>query len=69
VFEFPFSIEEAETIVNTWLEHPLMDILEPGDQHRAILQHCMEEGQASGPLVIDAILAAIALEHGAGSIH
>ncbi len=65
VFEFPFSIDEAEAIVNTWLEHPLVGILEPGDQHWTILQSCMEEGQTSGPLVMDAVLAAIALEHGA----
>ncbi|MGD9852567.1 MAG: TA system VapC family ribonuclease toxin [Nitrospirales bacterium] len=65
VFEFPFSLEEAKIIVNTWLEHPLMGILEPGDQHWTILQTCMKEGQASGPLVMDAVLAAIALEYGA----
>jgi hypothetical protein len=65
VFEFPFSIDEAEAIVSTWLGHPLMGILEPGDQHWTILQNCMEEGQTSGPLVMDAVLAAIALEHGA----
>ncbi len=65
VFEFPFSIQEAETIVNTWLEHPLIGILEPGEQHWTILQTCIEEGQASGPLVMDAVLAAVALEHGA----
>jgi len=51
--------------VNTWLEHPLMGILEPGEQHWMILQTCMEEGQASGALIMDAVLAAIALEHGA----
>ena len=65
VFEFPFSIDEAEAIVHTWLEHPLMGILEPGDQHWTILQNCLEEGQASGPLVMDAVLAAIAVEYGA----
>ncbi|GJL62639.1 MAG: ribonuclease VapC37 [Nitrospirales bacterium] len=65
VFEFPFSIQEAEGIVTTWLEHPLIGILEPGDQHWMILQTCMKEGQTHGPLVMDAVLAAIALEHGA----
>ena len=65
VFEFPFSIDETEAIVNTWLGHPLVGILEPGEQHWTILQTCMEKGQASGPLMMDAALAAIALEHGA----
>jgi len=65
VFEFPFSIDEAEAIVGTWLEHPLLSILEPGDQHWNFLQECMNIGQTSGPLIMDAVLAAIALEHGA----
>lgn len=65
VFEFPYSIQEAKVIVDTWMEHPLVNILEPGEQHWTILQTCMEAGQTSGPLVMDAVLAAIALEHGA----
>ena len=65
MFEFPYSIQEAKAIVDTWMEHPLVNILEPGEQHWTILQTCMEAGQTSGPLVMDAVLAAIALEHGA----
>jgi len=65
VFELPLTIDEAETIVNTWLDHPLVGILEPGERHWTILQQCMEKGQASGPLVMDAVLAAITIEHGA----
>jgi len=51
--------------VTSWLEHPLIGFLEPGQQHWMILQTCTKEGQTHGQLVMDAVLAAIALEHGA----
>ena len=65
VFESPFSVAEAEVIVNSWLEYPTVDILDPGEQHWSILCRLMKEGQTSGPLVMDSVLAAIAMEHGA----
>ena len=65
VFEFPFSVAEADAIVHSWLEQPIMGILEPGEQHWSILRRLMKEGQTVGPLVMDSVLAAIALEHGA----
>ena len=40
-------------------------ILEPGERHWEILCSLMNDGQTSGALVMDAVLAAIALEHGA----
>ena len=36
-----------------------------GEKHWAIFQKLLESGQATGPLVMDAHLAALALEHGA----
>ena len=39
-------------------------ILEPGERHWDILRCLVRDGQAAGPLVTDAVLAAIALEHG-----
>lgn len=40
-------------------------ILDPGERHWEILSKLMATGQTTGSLVMDAVLAAIALEHGA----
>jgi toxin-antitoxin system PIN domain toxin len=65
VFERPLSSSEAETAVSFWLNRPNAGILEPGERHWDILQDLVREGQATGPLVMDAVIAAIAVEHGA----
>src|SRR5262245_4744835 len=65
VFEHPLSTSEADAAVSSWLAQPAAGILEPGERHWEILRGLMREGQAAGPLVMDAVIAAIALEHGA----
>jgi uncharacterized protein len=65
VFERPLSTTEAEAAISAWLTQPVAGILDPGERHWDILCGLVSEGQASGPLVMDAVLAAIALEHGA----
>jgi hypothetical protein len=65
VFERPLSTQEAEAAVSSWLAQPAAEILDPGERHWEILRGLMRDGQAAGPLVMDAVLAAIALEHGA----
>ena len=65
VFERPLSITEAEALVSAWLAQPGAGLLEPGERHREILTGLMRSGQAAGPLVMDAALAALAIEHGA----
>jgi toxin-antitoxin system PIN domain toxin len=65
VFEHPLAVSEAEAIVSSWLAQPNAGILEPGERHWEILCSLMNDGQTSGALVMDAVLAAIALEHGA----
>jgi len=65
VFEYPLSTSEAETAISSWLAQPAAGILEPGERHWDILRGIVDNGQAVGPLVMDAVLAAIALEHGA----
>ena len=65
VFEHPLSIAEAETAVSSWLAEPVAGILEPGERHWEILGQLVREGQTTGPLLMDAVIAAIALEHGA----
>ena len=65
VFERPLSASEAEAAISSWLAQPAAGILDPGERHWDILCGLARDGQAVGPLVMDAVLAAIALEHGA----
>ncbi len=47
-----------------WLERPQAVILSPGERHWQIFSELLIAGQATGPLVMDAHLAALAIEHG-----
>jgi toxin-antitoxin system PIN domain toxin len=62
------SLEQASQIVEAWLAQSNVRVLVPGDQHWPLLRRMLVEGQASGPLVSDAIIAALAIEHG-GMLH
>ena len=64
-FAAPFTSEEAASIVMGWLSNPSASLLHPTERHWTILSKLIEEGQAKGPLVMDAHLAALAIEHGA----
>ena len=64
-FPQPLSIREASEIVAEWLERPNVTILQPGGRHWEIFARLLDEGQVSGALVMDAHLAALAIEHGA----
>lgn len=65
VFEHPLAASEAVNAVTSWLAQPVAAVLEPEDRYWQILEQIMLEGQVSGPLVTDAAIAALAIEHGA----
>ena len=65
MFERPLSALEAGAAISSWITQPNVRILEPGESHFDVLCGLMQDSQATGPLVMDAVLAAIALEHGA----
>jgi toxin-antitoxin system PIN domain toxin len=65
VFPAPLSPAEALEIVGEWLERPAVVVLEPGERYWSIARNLVEESGARGALVADALLAALALEHGA----
>ncbi|NIP37803.1 MAG: type II toxin-antitoxin system VapC family toxin [Candidatus Dadabacteria bacterium] len=65
IFMNPFSISESIEIVSEWLSVPVVDILNPTNRHWGILTKLSIEGQVTGPLIMDAYLAALAIEHGA----
>lgn len=63
IFENPLTIEEALQAVEHWLDQPCMGLLQPGQDHPAILASLLRKTQVTGPLVMDAHLAALAIEH------
>ncbi|MEM6729947.1 MAG: TA system VapC family ribonuclease toxin, partial [Myxococcota bacterium] len=65
VFEYPIRLEEAREIVESWLEVDFVNVVQPGPRHWQILERVMSEARVVGPLVTDAVLAALAIEHGA----
>lgn len=62
------SVEQASQIVDSWLQQPNVRVLAPGEQHWPLLRGLLVEGRASGPLVSDAIIAALTIEYG-GVLH
>lgn len=61
----PLKTAEACAIVSEWLELPSVVILQPGEAHWTILSDVLVRAKVHGPLVSDAHLAALAIEHGA----
>jgi len=59
-----FSIEEAAGIVDGWFEQPNVRLIAQGESHWQILRSMLLDGQARGPLITDAQLAALTIEHG-----
>jgi uncharacterized protein len=64
-FEHPLSMAEAQSAVSSWFELNAVDLIEPGERYWSILCELLLDAQVSGPLVSDAALAALAIEHGA----
>jgi uncharacterized protein len=62
------TLEQAAEIVDGWFEEPNVRLLLPGEDYWRVLRRVMIEGQASGPLVSDAEIAALTIEYG-GVLH
>jgi uncharacterized protein len=62
------GMDEAVQAVEEWLLIPNVRLLIPGDQHWLFFRRMVVEGQASGPLVTDAEIAALTIEYG-GVLH
>jgi predicted nucleic acid-binding protein len=56
---------EACKIVGSWLVKVNVSVIGAGEQFWELLQDQILEAQVAGPLVTDAALAALVLEHGA----
>jgi len=63
-----FTVEEAASVVDQWISQPNVHLIAPSDKHWPLFRQMMSEGQARGPLVTDAQLAALTIECG-GVLH
>lgn len=57
--------ELAVAVIESWLSHPHVSLLSPGPRHWEVLREITDEVGARGDLVMDAHLAALAIENGA----
>jgi hypothetical protein len=65
VFRRPLSARDAIGIVTSWLDVGVAALAEPTDRHWSVLEGLARTGQARGPLLMDAHVAALTIEHGA----
>jgi len=61
----PMSTEEAASVVSSWVSLPNIVLVSPAQQHWRILNDLLAKSRARGALLMDAHLAALAIEHGA----
>lgn len=65
IFDHPLTMAEAQAVVSSWLEQPAVSPIEAGERYWTIFGGLLQDSQVTGALVMDAALAALALEHGA----
>jgi uncharacterized protein len=63
-FRRPLTIPEAVERIQSWFEQPCVRLIHPTEHHWLIFQRMLRSGRATGNLVSDAHLAALAVEHG-----
>lgn len=64
VYERPLAVAEAIGLVTSLLERSNVHLLQPTDGHWRKLADLAARGQARGPLLMDAHLATLTIEHG-----
>jgi toxin-antitoxin system PIN domain toxin len=64
VFEAPLTPERACDQVAEWLAAPSVWVPSPTERHAEVLSDLVRRYRVVGPLVSDAVLAALAVEHG-----
>jgi toxin-antitoxin system PIN domain toxin len=64
IFKQPLNVKQAITRVQSWIDQPCVRLIHPTESHWQIFRIMLLEGQAKANLVVDAHLAALAIEHG-----
>lgn len=65
LFERALSIHEAWELVDDWLRHPNVRVVQETDEHPRLWSELLRGAGTGGDLTTDAWIAAIALAHGA----
>ena len=65
VYEAPLDAAQAIDLVGSWLDRGNVQLVGPTDVHWSTLAGLVAAGKARGPVVMDAHLATLAIEHGA----
>ncbi|HEY0461839.1 MAG TPA: type II toxin-antitoxin system VapC family toxin [Pyrinomonadaceae bacterium] len=65
LFKIPMSVNQIEVIFDRLFAHPNVKLLAPTDRHWQIFLKLLKDTNASGNLVMDAHLSALAIEHNA----
>jgi len=63
IHQRPLSVAEACERVQSWFDQPCLRLIQPTENHWPILQRAFCNAKATGNLVTDAHLAALAIEH------
>ncbi|HVW07320.1 MAG TPA: TA system VapC family ribonuclease toxin [Bryobacteraceae bacterium] len=58
-------VPEIFSVISEWLKQPGIVLLNPGPLHADILNRLLSDYGVAGPMVSDAVIAALALEYGA----
>src|ERR1019366_9814035 len=61
----PLEPKKAFEVIAHWVAQPGVIVVQPGPRHAELLERLVLTYGAAGPLVTDAVLAALAIEHGA----
>jgi hypothetical protein len=64
IFEVPTPRPEAFAFIDARRAQPLHLTVGPGPRHLTLLRSLCDEADASGGLIADGVIAAVALEHG-----
>jgi toxin-antitoxin system PIN domain toxin len=65
VFRRPMTVEQAIEVVLGWLTRPNVGVVQPTRRHFPLMAELARTGKVRGPMLMDAHLAALAIEHGA----
>jgi toxin-antitoxin system PIN domain toxin len=60
----PLTTDQAVMQVQSWLTRPCVRILSPTERHWEVFSLLLRNANAAGNLVMDAHIAALAIEHG-----
>jgi len=68
VFEPPTDLEDALDDLDSLLDSPSLSLLGEGSTHRAHMRRAVQDAGATGNLVHDAHIAALATDHGVSEL-